>query len=87
MFHIPQEYENLLSQQLQSLHHALAVQWRETRFSVQYGTLEQTTPYMMQNVRKEKAYQRAAELLQQEPAVQKLIELFDAEIQNIQLKP
>lgn len=87
VFHIPQEYENLLSQQQQSLQDALAVQWPETRFSVQYGTLEQTTPYMMQNVRKEKAYQRAAELLQQEPAVQKLIELFDAEIQNIQLKP
>ncbi len=87
VFHIPQEYENLLSQQQQSLQEALAVQWPETRFSVQYGTLEQTTPYMMQNVRKEKAYQRAAELLQQEPAVQKLIELFDAEIQNIQLKP
>ncbi len=87
VFHIPQEYENLLSQQQQSLQDALAIQWPETRFSVQYGTLEQTTPYMMQNVRKEKAYQRAAELLQQEPAVQKLIELFDAEIQNIQLKP
>lgn len=87
VFHIPQEYENLLSQQQQSLQDALAVQWPETRFSVQYGTLEQTTPYMMQNMRKEKAYQRAAELLQQEPAVQKLIELFDAEIQNIQLKP
>lgn len=87
VFHIPQEYENLLSQQQQSLQEALAVQWPETRFSVQYGTLQQTTPYMMQNVRKEKAYQRAAELLQQEPAVQKLIELFDAEIQNIQLKP
>ena len=87
VFHIPQEYENLLSQQQQSLQDALASEWPETRFNVQYGTLEQTTPYMMQNVRKEKAYQRAAELLQQEPAVQKLIELFDAEIQNIQLKP
>jgi DNA polymerase-3 subunit gamma/tau len=40
----------------------------------------------MQTVRKEKAYQRAKELLQQEPAIQSLIHLFDAELQNIQLK-
>ena len=40
----------------------------------------------MQVMRKEKAFHRAVELLQQEPAIKSLIETFDGELQNIQLK-
>ncbi len=87
VFHIPQEYENLLSQQQQSLQDALTAQWPNTQLSVQYETVSQTTPYMLQYERKEKAQQRAAELLHQEPVIKNLLQTFDGQIQNIQLKP
>lgn len=39
----------------------------------------------MQNERKEKAYHRAIELLSKE-SIKSLVETFDAELHNIQLK-
>ncbi|MFC3171159.1 hypothetical protein ACFOGQ_06540 [Acinetobacter vivianii] len=41
----------------------------------------------MQNQRKQKAFNRAVELLHQEPTIKSLVETFDAELHNIQLKP
>jgi DNA polymerase-3 subunit gamma/tau len=49
--------------------------------------LKTSTPYTIQSARKEKAFHRAAELLQQQPVIKSLIETFDGELQNIQLKP
>ncbi|MCK4087127.1 DNA polymerase III subunit gamma/tau [Acinetobacter radioresistens] len=86
IFQIPQQYEGMLSQLQHALEQAMKEQWPDTQFQVEYKEIEQITPYIMQTVRKEKAYQRAKELLQQEPAIQSLIHLFDAELQNIQLK-
>jgi DNA polymerase-3 subunit gamma/tau len=41
---------------------------------------------MMQKERKVRAFDRAAEMLQQEPVVKSLIDAFDCQIENIQLK-
>jgi len=87
VFHIPQEYENMLTQLQQGLIDALNEQWPNTQFTVEYGVLNTSTPYTIQSARKEKAFQRAAELLQQQPVIKSLIETFDGELQNIQLKP
>ncbi|USP41825.1 DNA polymerase III subunit gamma/tau [Acinetobacter sp. XS-4] len=87
IFHIPQEYENMLTQLQQGLIDALNEQWPNTQFTVEYGALNTSTPYIIQSARKEKAFHRAAELLQQQPVIKSLIETFDAELQNIQLKP
>jgi len=53
---------------------------------VQYGEVESTTPYMMQNERKLRAYDRANEMLEKEPLVKSLIEALDGKLENIQLK-
>ncbi|SMD54677.1 DNA polymerase III subunits gamma and tau [Acinetobacter baumannii] len=87
VFHIPQEYENMLTQLQQALIEALKQQWPNTQFTVEYGAVNTATPYVMQSVRKEKAFHRATELLQQQPVIKSLIETFDGELQNIQLKP
>ncbi|NUF17333.1 DNA polymerase III subunit gamma/tau, partial [Acinetobacter lactucae] len=87
VFHIPQEYENMLTQLQQGLIDALNEQWPNTQFTVEYGALNTSTPYTIQSARKEKAFHRAAELLQQQPVIKSLIETFDGELQNIQLKP
>ncbi|MDQ9993354.1 DNA polymerase III subunit gamma/tau [Acinetobacter pittii] len=87
IFHIPQEYENMLTQLQQGLIDALNEQWPNTQFTVEYGALNTSTPYTIQSARKEKAFHRAAELLQQQPVIKSLIETFDGELQNIQLKP
>ena len=87
VFHIPQEYENMLTQLQQGLIDALNEQWPDTQFTVEYGAVNTATPYIIQSARKEKAFQRAAELLQQQPVIKSLIETFDGELQNIQLKP
>ena len=86
IFHIPQQYEKLLTQQQHNLEQALKDQWQNTRFSVQYGDVTQVTPYMMQHLRREKAQQRAADLIHQDPIVQQLLNTFDGDIQQIQLK-
>lgn len=87
IFHIPQEYENMLTQLQQGLIDALNEQWPNTQFTVEYGALNTSTPYTIQSARKEKAFHRAAELLQQQPVIKSLIETFDGELQNIQLTP
>jgi len=87
IFHIPQEYEGMLTQLRQGIEDALKRQWVNTQFNVQYGAVSSNTPLIMQNARKEKAFHRAVELLQQEPTIKSLIETFDAELQNIQLGP
>ncbi|WP_010115541.1 DNA polymerase III subunit gamma/tau [Acinetobacter sp. P8-3-8] len=86
IFHIPKKYEKLLGQAQFDLEAAMKQQWVNTVFSVEYGDVESTTPYLMQNERKVKAFQRAAEMLHQEPIVKSLVEAFDGQLQNIQLK-
>ncbi|KYQ84114.1 DNA polymerase III subunit gamma/tau [Acinetobacter sp. NRRL B-65365] len=87
IFLIPQEYEGMLSQLQHGLEDALKAQWPQTHFNVQYGAVDSNTPLLMQNQRKQKAFNRAVELLHQEPTIKSLVETFDAELHNIQLKP
>jgi len=87
IFQIPQEYEGMLSQLQHGLEDALKTQWSQTLFSVQYGAVNSNTPLIMQNERKERAFHRAVELLHQEPTIKNLVDTFDAELVNIQLKP
>jgi DNA polymerase-3 subunit gamma/tau len=86
LFHIPPQYEQLLNQLQHTLEQALKNEWPNTHFQVKYAEVETTTPYSMQNQRKEKAYARASELLHAEAAVKDILQNFDGEIQNIQLK-
>ncbi|WP_313034246.1 DNA polymerase III subunit gamma/tau [Acinetobacter sp.] len=86
IFHIPKQYEALLTQLQHALEQALKTEWSSTHFQVHYAEVATTTPYSMQTERKEKAYARAAELLHAEPAVKELLQKFEGEIQNIQLK-
>ncbi|WP_104471074.1 DNA polymerase III subunit gamma/tau [Acinetobacter indicus] len=86
VFHIPEEYQQLLNSQLQHLEAALKQQWPNSFLKVQYGQVTEVTPYSLQQERKVRAYQRASELLHQEPQVKSLLESFDGELQNIQLK-
>ena len=86
IFHIPEQYQQLLGQSQHSLEQALKKQWPNTLFKIEYGAVTETTPYILQHQRKEQAHGRAVELLQTEPVVRVLIQGFDAELQNIQLK-
>jgi len=86
IFHIPEQYQQLLGQSQHSLEQALKKQWPNTLFKIEYGAVTETTPYILQHQRKEQAHGRAVELLQTEPVVRDLIQGFDAELQNIQLK-
>ncbi|NNH86181.1 DNA polymerase III subunit gamma/tau [Acinetobacter terrae] len=86
LFHIPPQYEQLLNQLQYTLEQALKNEWPNSHFQVKYAEVEATTPYSMQNQRKEKAYARASELLHAEAAVKDILQNFDGEIQNIQLK-
>ena len=86
IFHVPKQYERLVTQMQHVLEQALHAQWPATRFQVQYEELEQATPYDLQYKRKEKANQRASELLHDEPAVKSLLSAFDGKLENIQLK-
>ena len=65
---------------------ALQQQWPQTIFQVKFEEVDQLTPFTMQQERKVRAFKRAEELLQAEPAVRDLLEQFDGELQNIQLK-
>ena len=65
---------------------ALKEQCPQTLFRVQYGAVNTNTPLVMQNERKERAYHRAIELLSKESTIKSLVETFDAELHNIQLK-
>ena len=85
-FQIAPKYEQLLNQLQHALEQALKEQWANTQFEVKYADVSSTTPYFMQNERKQRAYARAAELLHAESAVKDLLHSFEGEIQNIQLK-
>lgn len=85
-FYIPQKYEKLLNQQQHNLEEALKQQWSNTVLSISYEEVSEVTPYMLQIARKERAYERAVTLIKEEPSVKALIDTFDAEIHNIQLK-
>ncbi|WP_089604332.1 DNA polymerase III subunit gamma/tau [Acinetobacter piscicola] len=86
VFHIPKKYEKLLGQAQFDLEAALKQQWASTIFNVEYVEIASTTPYMMQNDRKAKAFHRAGEMLHQEAVVKSLVDAFDGQLQNIQLK-
>lgn len=86
VFQTSSKYEKLLNQAQHDLEAALKQQWSQTIFTVQYGEVESITPYMMQKERKVRAFDRAAEMLKQEPVVKSLIDAFDGQIENIQLK-
>lgn len=86
VFMIPQRYEQLLTQLRHVLEDALKAEWPQTRFDVKYAEIEAITPYTMQAQRKQKAFQRAHELLQNEDTVKGLVQTFDGELHNIQLK-
>ncbi len=85
-FHVPEQYQQLLTQLQHNLEAALKAQWSQTVFSVKFEDVEQLTPYTMQHDRKARAFKRAEELLHAEPAVQDLLKQFDGELHNIQLK-
>ena len=86
VFIIPQRYEQLLTQLRHVLEDVLKAEWPQTRFDVKYAEVETITPYTMQAQRKQKAFQRAHELLQNEDTVKGLVQTFDGELHNIQLK-
>lgn len=86
IFHIPEQYQQLLTQLQHTLEAALQQQWPQTHFQVKFESVDQLTPYTMQHQRKARAFKRAEELLQAEPAVRDLLQQFDGELQNIQLK-
>ena len=85
-FHIPKQYERLLTQMQHLLEQALHTQWPSTRFDVVYEELEQLTPYALQHERKGRAFNRASELLHNEPIVKSLLNAFEGKLDNIQLK-
>lgn len=87
IFHIPQKYESLLTQFQATLESELKRQWSNSRFSVQYQDVIGATPYDQQVQRKQRAYQQASNLLHTENVVKGLIESFDGQLHNIQLKP
>ncbi|WP_180180895.1 DNA polymerase III subunit gamma/tau [Acinetobacter sp. YH01021] len=86
IFHIPEQYQQLLTQLQHHLEAALQQQWPQTNFQVKFENVDQLTPYTMQHQRKVRAFKRAEELLHAEPAVRDLLQQFDGELQNIQLK-
>ena len=86
VFHIPEQYQQLLTQLQHALESALKEQWSKTLFKVQYENVDDTTPYILQKQRKQRAYQRAENLLHQEPIVKDILQNFDGELHNIQLK-
>ncbi len=85
-FQTSKQYENLLNQTQHDLEASLKQQWSNTVFNVEYGEVATITPFMMQNERKVRAFDRASEMLHQEPTVKGLLEAFDGQLENIQLK-
>lgn len=86
VFQIPARYEKLFGQTQQDLQQALIQLWPETHFSVEYQEIASVTPYILLQQRKQHAYVRAVELLEQEPVVKQLLETFSAELHQVQLK-
>ncbi|MCU4414073.1 DNA polymerase III subunit gamma/tau [Acinetobacter sp. WU_MDCI_Axc73] len=86
-FTIPQQYEGMLSQLKQALETEIKTLWPNTQFTVQYAEVSGITPFVKQAERKQKAFQRAEDLLKTDPVVKSLLDTFQGELQNIQLKP
>lgn len=86
IFHVPNQYQHLVTQMQANLEDALKAQWSNTLFKIQYGEVVGMTPFTMQHDRKDRAFQRTVELLNAEPIVQNLVKTFDGELQNIQIK-
>ncbi|MFW2123456.1 DNA polymerase III subunit gamma/tau [Acinetobacter ursingii] len=86
IFTIPQQYEGMLSQLQYALETEIKTMWPNTQFSVQYAEVSGITPFVKQAERKQKAFQRAEHLLKKDPVVKSLLETFQGELQNIQLK-
>ena len=86
IFTIPKQYERMLSQLQHALESEIKSQWPNTQFVVQYAEIEGITPFTQQLERKQKAFQRAEQLLNQDPVIKNLLSTFDGELQNIQLK-
>ena len=76
----------MLSQLQHALESEIKLRWPNTQFTVKYGKVDEITPYIKQIERKEKAFQRAIDLLQQNSVVKDLLNTFDGQLQNIQLK-
>ena len=87
VFSIAPQYEQLFSPLQATLEAALLKQWPNTQLSVDYHEPVGATPFDQQAARKQRAFQRAEALLQQDTVVKALLQSFDAELQNIQLKP
>ncbi|WP_288491670.1 DNA polymerase III subunit gamma/tau [uncultured Acinetobacter sp.] len=86
IFIIPQQYEGMLSQLQHALESELITLWPNTQFKVQYGEVASITPFIKQSERKEKAFQRAVTLMSENKVVKSLLDTFDAELQNVNLK-
>lgn len=86
IFIIPQQYEGMLSQLQHALESELITRWPNTQFKVQYGEVASITPFIKQSERKEKAFQRAVTLMSENKVVKSLLDTFDAELQNVNLK-
>lgn len=86
IFQISPQYEQLLHSLQDHLEQALKDRWPSTQFSVNYQVVDGDTPYHLQVDRKQRAQQRAIALLQDEPGVKSLLENFNGELQNVQLK-
>ena len=82
---IPPEYQAMLEQLQSSLQEALVQQWPNTQFTVVYEAVNRATPFHAQTVRKQKAHQRAEELLREHPVIGDLIQSFEGELQNVEL--
>ena len=86
IFIIPQQYEGMLSQLQHALESELITRWPNTQFKVQYGEVASITPFIKQSERKEKAFQHAVSLMSENKVVKSLLDTFDAELQNVNLK-
>lgn len=86
IFCIPAQYEKLFAQTQHDLQQALIALWPQTHFSVEYQEISSATPYVLLQQRKQHAYVRAVELLQQEAVVKQLLQAFDAQLHQVELK-
>jgi DNA polymerase-3 subunit gamma/tau len=86
VFHIPQEYENMLTQLQQALIEALKQQWPNTQFTVEYGAVNTLHRMLCKAFVKKKLSIGLQNYYSNNPLL-KVIETFDGELQNIQLKP
>lgn len=86
VLHIPTQYEQILTSLLPILEGDLKQHWPKTQLQIRYQEVNETTPAVLQQQRRARAQQRAVELLEQEPVVKSLLDTFEAQLQNVQLK-